>query len=64
MKIPLYLSTVKFEDLLMIFRKVYNLFMTILPLAQFQHGISVDDDGGFGGWISRKWDCFFGGDMI
>lgn len=48
----------------MIFRKVYNLFITILPLAQFQHGISVDDDGGFGGWISRKWDCFFGGDMI
>ena len=29
----LYLSTVKFEDLLMIFRKVYNLFMVILPLA-------------------------------
>ena len=29
----LYLSTVKFEDLLMIFRKVYSLFMAILPLA-------------------------------
>jgi hypothetical protein len=33
MKNTLYLSTVKFEDLLMIFRKVYSLFMTILPLA-------------------------------
>lgn len=64
MKIPLYLSTVKFEDLLMIFREVYILFMTILPLAQFQHGISVDDDGDFGGWISRKWDCFFGEGVI
>ena len=48
----------------MIFRKVYNLFMTILLLAQFQHGISVDDDGDFGGWISRKWDCFFGEGVI
>ena len=32
-KNTLHLSTAIFEDLLMIFRKVYSLFMMILPLA-------------------------------
>ena len=64
MKIPFYFTTDVFEKMLMVFRKAYNLFMTILPLAQFQHGISVDDDGDFGGKISRKWDCFFKADVV
>ena len=48
----------------MIFCEVYRLFMEILPLALFKHGISAHDDGDFGGGISRKWDCFFGGGVV
>ena len=64
MKIPFYFTTDVFEKMLMVFGKVYSLFMVILPLAQFQHGISVDDDGDFGGRFSRKRDCFFGGGVV
>ena len=64
MKIPFYFTTDVFEKMLMIFRKVYSLFMTVLPIAQIQQRISVYGDGDFGGKISRKWDCIIGGDMI
>ena len=33
MKIPFYFTTDIFQKLLMIFCKVYSVFMTILPLA-------------------------------
>jgi len=33
MKIPFYFTTDVFEKMLMIFRKVYSLFMAFLPLA-------------------------------